>query len=73
MTLMTLQELQKRTMDMLSQAGIADAGRETRWLLKHALGVSDADLIAGARLAAIVAEADQLVRILSTIIVNSNR
>ena len=32
---------------MLSQAGVADAGREARWLLKHVLGVSDADLISG--------------------------
>lgn len=34
---------------MLARSGVDDAGREARWLLRHALGVTDADLIAGNR------------------------
>lgn len=44
--------------------------REAKYFLNR---IVNADLIAADRLAAIVDEADQLVRILSTIIVNSDR
>lgn len=44
---MNLEELQKRIKDRLNAAGIEDSARETRWLIKHSLGVGDADLISG--------------------------
>lgn len=53
---MTLEELQKIARARLAAAGIENPGREARWLLTYALGVSDADLIAGSR---VVEQADR--------------
>jgi len=45
--MMTLRDLQESVKGRLAAAGIDDSARETRWLIKHALGVGDADLISG--------------------------
>jgi release factor glutamine methyltransferase len=46
---MNLKELQQRTKDRLQKAWVEDHAREARWLIKHALAVTDADLISGGR------------------------
>lgn len=44
---MNLEELRQQIKDRLTKAGIEDSAREARWLIKHTLGVSDANLISG--------------------------
>lgn len=47
---MLLREIQIIAKDRLAAAGVENPAREARWLLAHALGVSDSDLIAGNRI-----------------------
>lgn len=47
---MLLREIQIIAKDRLAAAGVENPAREARWLLAHALEVSDSDLIAGNRI-----------------------